>query len=91
MPKGFPTLELAQQAQSQNKKEKGHLASIDEIQNNLFSYIEEIEDPRVQRTQASPFSLSKVTIQLDFLKSSNGLLILKLWVGMELNMITIKT
>lgn len=51
MPKGFATLEPAQKERSKNKKEKRHIASIDDIQNNLLSYIEEIEDPRVQRTK----------------------------------------
>lgn len=51
MPKGFATLEPAQKDRSKNKKEKGHIASIDDIQNNLLSYIEEIEANRVQRTQ----------------------------------------
>jgi len=40
--KGFAILEPAQKAQNLNKKEKGYLASIDEIQNNLLSSIEEI-------------------------------------------------
>ena len=36
---------------SNNKNEKENMYSIDEIQNNLLGYVEEIEDPRVQRTQ----------------------------------------
>lgn len=50
MPQGFAAQEQAQKDQSQNKKEKGNLASIDEIQNNLLGLIEQIEEPRVQRT-----------------------------------------
>lgn len=48
---GFATQEPAQKQHSKSRKQNRHLASIDEIQNNLLGYIEEIEDPRVQRTQ----------------------------------------
>jgi predicted transposase YbfD/YdcC len=48
---GFAAQEQAQKQSSLNKKEKGNLASIDEIQNNLLGYIEGIEDPRVARTK----------------------------------------
>ena len=47
MVKGFANQEQC----SNNKNEKENMASIDEIQNNLLGYVEEIEDPRVQRTQ----------------------------------------
>ncbi|CCQ69350.1 Transposase [Crocosphaera watsonii WH 0402] len=33
------------------KKQKGNIASIDEIQNNLLGYVKEIEDPRIQRSK----------------------------------------
>ena len=47
MVKGFANQEQC----SNNKNEKENMASIDEIQNNLLGYVEEIEDPRVPRTQ----------------------------------------
>ncbi len=51
MAKGFAAQEQAQKQSRKNKKEKRNLASINEIQNNLLGYIEEIEDPRVPRTK----------------------------------------
>ncbi|ACB52828.1 transposase [Crocosphaera subtropica ATCC 51142] len=47
MAKGFAD----QKQSSKKKKEKGNIASIDEIQNNLLGYVKEIEDPRVQRSK----------------------------------------
>lgn len=52
MAKGFGYQRQAEGQSTHNKKDfKPDVASINEIQNNLFGYIEEIEDPRVPRTK----------------------------------------
>lgn len=51
MAKGFGLQQLNQEKQKNKKTSPKPLASINEIQDSLLGYVNEIEDPRVQRTQ----------------------------------------
>lgn len=56
MARGFGTEQLNQEKQKNHKTSPKSLASIHEIQDSLLGYIDEIEDPRVQRTQRHKLS-----------------------------------
>jgi predicted transposase YbfD/YdcC len=51
MAKGFGTQQLNKEKQKNQTTIPKPFASINEIQDSLLSYVDEIEDPRVQRTQ----------------------------------------
>ena len=77
MAKGFGT-QLENQGQSKEKKvKKRNLTSINEIQSSLLGYVEEVEDPRVQRTQKHKLTDILVIAILSIIAGGEG------WEDME--------
>jgi predicted transposase YbfD/YdcC len=77
MDKGFGT-QIENKGQSKGKKaKKRNLTSIDEIQDSLLGYVDEVEDPRVQRTQKHKLTDILVIAILSIIAGGEG------WEDME--------